>query len=147
MLLVIRVLSDALGYLGTVWHSWLSGYCPMLLAIWVLSDTLGYQHFTFCLNWYLSNVILYSFLFWLSGVCLMLLSYLGTVWCSWLSGYYLMPLAITILLFVWTILNSFSVLIVFNYIWRTINSLKRISWKAFLVFFHTRLQVYFHTML
>ena len=132
-LLAIRVL---------VLCSWLSGYCLMLLAIWVLFDALGYQHFTFCLNWSLSNVILYSFnsgylvaaytLGYL-GLCLTLLAirvlsdtlgYLGTVWrlvghpgpvpCSWLSGYCLMLLAINISLFAWTYLCQMLFFIHFN---------------------------------
>ena len=61
LILAIWVLPDALAIWVFVWHSWLSGSCLMFLAIRVLSDALGYQHFTFCLNWSLSNVILYSF--------------------------------------------------------------------------------------
>ena len=108
MLLATQVLSDALGYLGTVWCSWLPRYCLMLLAIQWLSDalsrcclmllaiqvlsvTLGYHNFTF--PW--TDLYSYSVSIVLSIwrriiICPKLidtLGYLGTVWCSWLSGY------------------------------------------------------------
>ena len=122
ILLAIQVLSDALGYLGTVWCSWLSGYCLTLLAIWVLSDALDYLGPVWC-SWLSTFHFLPELIFvkcyslfililatawssWLSRYCLMLLAiwvlsdalgYLGTVWRSWLSGYCLMLLAIWVL--------------------------------------------------
>ena len=56
-----------LGHPGTVWHSWLSRYCLTLLAI---------------------NISLFAW----TDICQMLFfihfnsGYLGTAWCSWLSG-------------------------------------------------------------
>ena len=88
MLLDIWVLSDAFYYLGTMWYSWLSGYFLSHLAITILL---------------LPELILILFQYQLCktfekelSLVLNLLK-VRNIWHPWLSGYYLILLAIWVL--------------------------------------------------